>query len=150
MSFPLRLCTSAPRLQAGRRKRTNTISMTRDLHEPYRTHLIQAQDDLSIPAGEFVALFISALLTLSLLFGPPTFASVRKNGMLAFSAPAPLLKRWNAQGRNEYSAQRANVRSAKHSPSVDKMTSVAEPVNTNSNNAAERKSSAMQHAQPLS
>ena len=117
--------------------------MTRDLHEPFRTSLIQAQDDLSIPAGEFVAWFISALLTLSLLFGPPTFASVRKNGLLAFSAPAPLLKPTNAHGSNEHSARRANVRSARHSPSADKMTSVAEPLNTNSNNAAERKSSDM-------
>ena len=37
-----------------------------------------------IPIGEFVALFISAVLTLSLLFGPPTFASAIRTVCLLF------------------------------------------------------------------
>ncbi len=36
-----------------------------------------------IPAGEFIALFTGALLTLSLLFGPPTLASAARNAALA-------------------------------------------------------------------
>ena len=35
-----------------------------------------------IPTGEFVALLVCAVLTVSLLFGLPTFASTRKNIML--------------------------------------------------------------------
>ena len=36
-----------------------------------------------IPAGEFVALFTGALLTLGLLFGPPVLASAARNAALA-------------------------------------------------------------------
>ena len=36
-----------------------------------------------IPAGEFVTLFVGALLTLGLLFGPPTLASAARNVVLA-------------------------------------------------------------------
>jgi hypothetical protein len=51
--------------------------MKHDLQEPSRTHLIRAQDDLMIPTGEFVVLLLSAVLTISLLFELPTFASER-------------------------------------------------------------------------
>ena len=46
--------------------------MKYDLHEPSGTHFIRAQEDLIIPLGEFVPLYICAVPTLSLLFGPPT------------------------------------------------------------------------------
>ena len=81
--------------------------MKYDLHEPSGTHFIRAQEDLMIPIGEFVALFMCAMLTLSLLFGPPTFASAIKNGMLAFSARAPSLKRLNVT-RNEHPTRARN------------------------------------------
>ena len=41
-----------------------------------------------IPTGEFVSLLICAVLTISLLFGLPTFASARKDVMLASSRSA--------------------------------------------------------------
>ncbi len=39
-----------------------------------------------IPAGEFVALFTGALLTLGLLFGPPALKSTARNAALATAA----------------------------------------------------------------
>jgi hypothetical protein len=100
--------------------------MKHDLQEPSRTYLIQAQDDLMIPTGEFVALLICAVLTISLLFGLPTFASARKNIMLASSRPVLLLKRSNihSSSRNEHPAQHPRLRSAEHNRSANKMTAV--------------------------
>jgi hypothetical protein len=99
--------------------------MKHDLQEPSLTHLIQAQDDLMIPAGEFVALLICAVLTISLLFGLPTFASARKNIMLASSRPVLSLKRSNIHSsRNEHPAQHPRLGSAEHNRSANKMTAV--------------------------
>jgi hypothetical protein len=78
-----------------------------------------------IPTGEFVALLICAILTVSLLFGLPTFASARKNIMLVSSRPALLLKRSNIHSsRNERPAQQPRLRSAEHNRSANKMTAV--------------------------
>jgi hypothetical protein len=96
--------------------------MKHDLQESSRPHLIQAQGDLMIPTGEFVALLISAVLTVSLLFGLPTFASVRENIMLASSRPVLSLKRSNIHSRNEHTAQHPRLQSAAHNPSGNKMT----------------------------
>jgi hypothetical protein len=98
--------------------------MKHDLQEPSRTHLIQAQDDLMIPTGEFVALLICAVLTVSLVFGLPTFASARKNIMLAASRPVLSLKRSNIHSKNEHPAQHPRLQSAEHNPSANKMTAV--------------------------
>ena len=76
-----------------------------------------------IPTGEFVALLICAVLTISLLFGLPTFASARKNIMLASSRPALSLKRSNIHSRNEHPAQHPRLQSAEN-PSANKMTAV--------------------------
>ena len=62
------------------------------------------------------------MLTLSLLFGPPTFASAIKNGMLAFSPRAPSLKRLNVHGRNEHPTRRPKLQSAEHNPAVNEVT----------------------------
>ena len=101
--------------------------MKYDLHEPSGTRFIRAQDDLMIPIGEFVALFICAVLTLSLLFGPPTFANAMKNGRLAFSAGAPSLKRLNVHGRNEHPTRRPKLQSADHNLAANEVTAMAAP-----------------------
>ena len=117
--------------------------MKHDLHEPSGTHFIRAQEDLMIPIGEFGALFICSVLTLSLLFGPPTFASAIKNGMLAFSAQAPSLKRLNVHGRNEHPTRRAKLQSAEHTPAANEVTAITAPFHASSNSGPTRKSSAM-------
>jgi hypothetical protein len=96
-------------------------SMKHDLQESSQTHLIQAQDDLMIPSGEFVALLICAVLAISLLFGLPTFASARKNIMVASSRPVLSLKRSNIHSKNEHLAQHPRLQSAEHNPSANKM-----------------------------
>jgi hypothetical protein len=98
--------------------------MKHDFQEPSRTHLIQAQDDLIIPTGEFVALLVCAVLTVSLLFGLPTFASARKNIMVASSRPVLLLKQSNIHSKNEHPTQHSRHQSAEHNPSANKMTAV--------------------------
>ena len=117
--------------------------MKYDLHEPSGAHFIRAQEDLMIPIGEFVALFICAVLTLSLLFGPPTFASAIKNGMLAFSARAPSLKRLNVHGRNEHPTRRPKLQSAEHNPAANEVTAKRAPFHASANSGPARKSSAM-------
>ena len=102
--------------------------MKYDLHEPSGTHFIRAQEDLMIPLGEFVALFICAVLTLSLLFGPPTFATAIKNGMLAFSARAPSLKWLNVHTRNEHPTRRPKFQSADHNPAANEATAMTAPI----------------------
>jgi hypothetical protein len=96
-----------------------------------------------IPLGEFVALFICAVLTLSLLFGPPTFATAIKNGMLAFSARAPSLKRLNVHSRNEHPTRRPKLQSAEHNPPANEVTAMTAPFRASSNSGPARKSSAM-------
>jgi hypothetical protein len=96
--------------------------MKHDFQEPSRTHLIQAQDDLIIPTGEFVALLVCAVLTVSLLFGLPTFASTRKNIIVA--RPVLSLKRSNIHSKNEHPAQHPRLQSAERNPSANKMTAV--------------------------
>jgi hypothetical protein len=59
------------------------IAMKRGLHELSEREKSQVQDRLTIPVGEFIALLVAALLTLGLLFGPPTLASVARNTALA-------------------------------------------------------------------
>ena len=59
------------------------IAMKRGLHDLSELEKSQERDQLMIPAGEFIALFTAALLTLGLLFGPPTLASVVRNAALA-------------------------------------------------------------------
>jgi hypothetical protein len=121
------------------------ISMKYDLHEPSGTRFIRAKDDLMIPIGEFVALFICAVLTLSLLFGPPTFANAMKNGRLAFSAGAPSLKRLNVHGRNEHPTRRPKLQSADHNLAANEVTAMAAPFHAGSNSGPARKSSAMEN-----
>ena len=75
-----------------------------------------------IPTGEFVALLVCAVLTVSLLFGLSTFASTRKNIMIA--RPVLSLKRSNIHGKNEHPAQHPRLQSAEHNPSANKMTAV--------------------------
>jgi len=96
-----------------------------------------------IPIGEFVALFMCAMLTLSLLFGPPTFASAIKNGMLAFSPRAPSLKRLNVHGRNEHPTRRPKLQSAEHNPAANEVTAKRAPFHASANSGPARKSSAM-------
>jgi len=57
--------------------------MRRDLDELSERGRRQAQEELIIPAGEFVALFTAALLTLGLLAGPVTLASTAKTALIA-------------------------------------------------------------------
>ena len=59
------------------------IAMKRVLHELSEREKSQEWERLTIPAGEFIALFTAALLTLGLLFGPPTLAGAARNGVLA-------------------------------------------------------------------
>jgi hypothetical protein len=75
-----------------------------------------------IPTGEFVALLICAVLTISLLFGLPTFASTRKDVMLASSRPALSLKRSNVHARKEHLALHARLQSAEPNPAANKVT----------------------------
>jgi hypothetical protein len=77
-----------------------------------------------IPTGEFVVLLISAVLTISLLLELPTFASVRKNIMVASFRPVLSLKRSNIHSKNEHPAQHPRLQSAEHNPSANKMTAV--------------------------
>jgi len=59
------------------------IAMKRGLHDLSELEKSQVQDRLMIPAGEFIALFAAALLTLGLIFGPPTLAGVARNAAVA-------------------------------------------------------------------
>ena len=77
-----------------------------------------------IPTGEFGALLVCAVLTVSLLFGLPTFASTRKEVMRASSRPVLSLKRSNIHSKNENPAQQPRLQSAEHNPSANKMTAV--------------------------
>lgn len=58
-------------------------AMKRDLHELSESELNELQDRLMIPAGEFVAVFAGAVLTVGLVFGPPTLASAARHVVLA-------------------------------------------------------------------
>ena len=57
------------------------MAMKRGLHELSEPG--RAQDQLMIPTDELGALFASGLLTLGLLFGPPTLASGARSVVLA-------------------------------------------------------------------
>ena len=57
--------------------------MKRVLHDLSEREKSQERERLTIQAGEFIALFTAALLTLGLLFGPPTLVSMARNGVLA-------------------------------------------------------------------
>jgi hypothetical protein len=116
--------STPPSRPAARRKlpfKNYHHPMKHDLQESSRPHLIQAQGDLMIPTGEFVALLICAVLAVSLLFGLPTFASVRTNIVFASSRPALSLKQSNIHRRNEHTAQHHRLQSTAHNPSANKM-----------------------------
>jgi hypothetical protein len=57
--------------------------MNREPNELYEREQRQAEDELMIATGEFVALFASGLLTLGLLFGTQTLASAARGVVLA-------------------------------------------------------------------
>ena len=64
-------------------KQLQDVAMKRDPHELSEREKSQLQEELLIPTGEFVALFIGALLTLGLLAGPLTLAGATKNVLVA-------------------------------------------------------------------
>jgi hypothetical protein len=76
---------------------------------------------LVLPIEEFVALVMSAVLMISLFFGLPTFASARKNIMVASSRPSLSLTRSITHRKNERLAQHPRFPSAEVIQSASKI-----------------------------
>ncbi len=62
------------------------IAMKRGLHELSDLERIELRDGLMMPAGEFVAMFAGALLTLGLLVGTATLSGAARQVVLTTAA----------------------------------------------------------------
>jgi hypothetical protein len=70
-------CRNSARLRAF------TSAMMREIHELSESDLRELRERLTIPAGEFVAVFVGALLTLGLLFGPAALTNAARHVVFA-------------------------------------------------------------------